>query len=94
MDETISPQTEQAPSTSQPALSLIDEARKEREETQKLLEELKKQKAELEHLHVRAIMGGTAQAGTKQEAPKTEEQKLEEEAEALALEAVRRMGKL
>lgn len=70
---------------------LIEQAKKERLASEKLLEEIKKQKAELEALHVRAIMGGSALAGSKQTAPKTYEQELDEKAELMAQDAVKRL---
>lgn len=94
--ETILPkeQANNSETSTQPALSLIEEARKEREETIKVLDEIKKQKAELEALHAKALLGGRAFAGSKQEPPKTEEQKIEEEAEAMMKDVMSRMGKI
>lgn len=52
--------------------SIVDEAREEREKMQKVLDELKTVKAEIEESRARAAMGGSTDAGEKDEKPKPE----------------------
>lgn len=86
--------TETVPNVSAP-VDIIQQAKTEREANEKLLAEIKAQTEILRQMHVKAIMGGTAQAGSKAEPPKTREQELDEKAQEMADNFVKKIwGKL